>query len=678
MDYCDKLNIIRGIGEKTQKAFLKLGIVTLLDLLEHYPKGYDEFVKPVSISEVSEGEVFTVEAIIVRSPRLIRVRQLQIITTQAKDFSGILNMTWFNMPYLARSIKAGSLYLFRGKICRKNGILVMEQPRIYRKEEYYKLLKVLQPIYPLTQGLTNNMIVKAIRQVYDSLELVGDYIPERISRDYSLMDRADALRQIHFPKNRESMLLARKRLVFDEFFLYAIALRKLKETQLVKSSAFVMKECSECTRLIQSLPYRLTKAQETVWKEIRTDLCSGNIMNRLIQGDVGSGKTVLAVLALLLTVKNGCQASIMAPTEVLAKQHFNSFTELLETFGVSVCLLVGSMTAREKREAYERIRSHRADIIIGTHALIQEKVEYDNLALVVTDEQHRFGVRQREALMEKGPRPHVLVMSATPIPRTLAIILYGDLDISIVDELPIGRLPIKNCVVGTNYRPNAYRFISKQAAMGKQAYVICPMVEESEEIDVENVVEYTERLKKILPREIRAEYLHGQMKPREKNDIMERFADGDIQVLVSTTVVEVGINVPNATVMMVENAERFGLAQLHQLRGRVGRGRDQSYCIFVCGTDSSQARQRLEILNKSNDGFFIAAEDLKLRGPGDVFGIRQSGDLQFKLADVFNDAGILKQAGEAAKSLNDEEVDSIFTENPHLEDKILQRNTGTI
>jgi ATP-dependent DNA helicase RecG len=336
------------------------------------------------------------------------------------------------------------------------------------------------------------------------------------------------------------------------------------------------------------------------------------------------------------------------------------------------------MTASQKRDAYEIIRSHRADIIIGTHALIQEKVEYDNLALVVTDEQHRFGVRQREALMEKGQRPHVLVMSATPIPRTLAIILYGDLDISIVDELPAGRLPIKNCVVGTEYRPNAYRFISRQVAMGKQAYVICPMVEESEEIEAENVIEYAGSLKEQLPPEVKVEYLHGKMKAKEKNDIMERFAEGDIHVLVSTTVVEVGVNVPNATVMMVENAERFGLAQLHQLRGRVGRGRDQSYCIFICGTDSIQARQRLEILNKSNDGFFIAAEDLKLRGPGDVFGVRQSGDLQFKLADVFNDAAVLKQAGEAAKSLSDEEIDRIFAQNPHLEEKILTPDTGTI
>jgi ATP-dependent DNA helicase RecG len=336
------------------------------------------------------------------------------------------------------------------------------------------------------------------------------------------------------------------------------------------------------------------------------------------------------------------------------------------------------MTAKEKREAYERIKTHKTDIIIGTHALIQEKVEYDHLGLVITDEQHRFGVKQREALMSKGGNPHVLVMSATPIPRTLAIILYGDLDISIVDELPALRLPIKNCVVDTNYRPKAYHFIQKQVAEGRQAYVICPMVEESEEVEAENVIEYTERLQEALPSGIIVEYLHGKMKPKDKNLVMERFACGEIHVLVSTTVVEVGVNVPNATVMMVENAERFGLAQLHQLRGRVGRGKHQSYCIFVCGSSSKEAWERLEILNKSNDGFFIAGEDLKLRGPGDIFGIRQSGDMDFKLGDIYTDASILKVAAEAVKSLTDQEVKTIFDNNPYLEEHILQRNQNTL
>jgi ATP-dependent DNA helicase RecG len=474
------------------------------------------------------------------------------------------------------------------------------------------------------------------------------------------------------------MMKARQRLVFDEFFLYSLALRKLKEKKTILRSEYTMEEQPECDQYIKSLPYSLTKAQLRVWEEIKKDLRGDYVMNRLIQGDVGSGKTVLAILAMLLAIKNGYQASFMVPTEVLAKQHYKSLRSLTTEFGISICILVGSMTAKEKREAYERIKTHQADIIVGTHALIQEKVEYDRLGLVITDEQHRFGVKQREALMNKGGNPHVLVMSATPIPRTLAIILYGDLDISIVDELPAERLPIKNCVVDTNYRPNAYRFIDKQVAEGRQAYVICPMVEESEEVEAENVIEYTERLQEALATGVIVEYLHGKMKPKDKNDVMERFANGEINVLVSTTVVEVGVNVPNATVMMVENSERFGLAQLHQLRGRVGRGEYQSFCIFVCGSSSKEAWERLGILNKSNDGFFIAGEDLKLRGPGDIFGIRQSGDLDFKLGDIFTDASLLKTAAEAVKGLKDNEVDSIFEANPYLEEKILYRNSSTL
>ena len=678
MEFNDRLNVIKGIGEKTQILFRRLGIETVQDLLEHYPRGYEEFEKPLLISELREGMVSTIEASLAASPKLKKVRNLQIMNVQVRDSSGTFHLTWFNMPFLLNSLRMGSHYLIRGKVIRKNGILVMEQPGIYQKEAYYKLLKVLQPIYPLTEGITNKIIIKAMKQIHTELEFAKDYIPKKTAREHELMDRTKALKEIHFPKDRESMGRARSRLVFDEFFLYSLALRKLRDTKLISRSEYPMTEAPDCESFIKSLPYPLTGAQQRVWEEVKQDLCGITAMNRLVQGDVGSGKTVLAVLALLMAVKNGYQACIMVPTEVLAKQHEKTFRGLLSGFGISVTLLVGSMTAKEKKTAYEEIKEHRADIVVGTHALIQEKVEYDRLGLVVTDEQHRFGVKQREALMTKGSRPHVLVMSATPIPRTLAIILYGDLDISIVDELPAKRLPIKNCVVDTNYRPSAYRFIEKQVDLGKQAYVICPMVEESEEVEAENVIEYTERLKEAFAARVSVEYLHGKMKPKEKNDIMERFAEGQIDVLVSTTVIEVGVNVPNATVMMVENAERFGLAQLHQLRGRVGRGEDQSYCIFVCGTDSKEARERLEILNKSNDGFFIAAEDLKLRGPGDLFGIRQSGDLEFKLGDIFTDAVVLKQAAEAAKNLSDGEVNAIFEANPYLEEKILYRNTGTL
>ncbi len=678
MQYSDQLNVIKGIGEKTQITFRRLGIESVQDLLEHYPRGYEEFEKPVPIIALREGDTSTIEASLVASPKIKKVRNLQILNVQVRDSSGVFHLTWFNMPFLIKSLRPGSHYLFRGKVIRKNGILVMEQPGIYQKEAYYKLLKILQPIYPLTEGITNKIIVKAMKQIHTELQFARDYIPKKTAKEYQLMDRTKALKEIHFPKDRESMQKARNRLTFDEFFLYSLALRKLRDNKLTYRTDYPMEPRQECSRFIEELAFPLTGAQLRVWEEIKTDLCGMTAMNRLIQGDVGSGKTVLAILALLMAVRNGYQACIMVPTEVLAKQHYKTFTGLLSGYGISVTLLVGSMTVKEKKYAYEEIREHRTDIVVGTHALIQEKVEYDCLGLVVTDEQHRFGVRQREALMTKGSRPHVLVMSATPIPRTLAIILYGDLDISIVDELPARRLPIKNCVVDTNYRPVAYRFIEKQVALGKQAYVICPMVEESLEVEAENVIEYTERLKEAFAAGVRVEYLHGKMKAKEKNDIMERFAAGQIDVLVSTTVIEVGVNVPNSTVMLVENSERFGLAQLHQLRGRVGRGEDQSYCIFVCGTQSKEARERLEILNKSNDGFFIASEDLKLRGPGDLFGIRQSGDLEFKLGDIFTDSAILKQAAEAAKSLSDGEVNSIFEANPYLEEKILHRNTGTL
>ena len=673
MNFDDRINVIKGIGEKTEKVFNKLNIQTVQDLIEHYPRGYEEFQKPIPIAHLREGETCTIEASLVGSPKLKRVRHLRIINVRVKDVSGFLNLTWFNMAFLQKTLRMGIRYIFRGKVVRKNGILVMEQPRIYQKPDYYKMLNVLQPIYPLTEGLTNAAVTKAIRHALADLDFAKDYIPKKIAKEYNLMDRTKAIKEIHFPKDRNIMLKARQRLVFDEFFMYSLTLRHLKEQKTRIKTEYTMKEPVECDQLIKSFPYSLTKAQLRVWQEIKKDLSGDYGMNRLIQGDVGSGKTVLATLSLLMAVKNGYQASMMVPTEVLAKQHYKSITDTLEKFGISICLLVGSMTAKEKREAYEKIKQHKVDIIIGTHALIQEKVEYDQLGLVVTDEQHRFGVKQREALMNKGGQPHVLVMSATPIPRTLAIILYGDLDISIVDELPAERLPIKNCVVGTNYRPNAYRFIESQVSMGRQAYVICPMVEENEEIEAENVIDYTETLKEALAPSITVEYLHGKMKPKEKNAIMERFANGEIDVLVSTTVVEVGVNVPNATVMMIENAQRFGLAQLHQLRGRVGRGEYQSYCIFICNSSSKEAWERLEILNKSNDGFFIAGEDLKLRGPGDIFGIRQSGTMEFKMADIFTDAEYLKAAAEAVKTLSELEVSAIFEENPYLEDKILNQ-----
>ncbi|WP_029503893.1 ATP-dependent DNA helicase RecG [Lachnoclostridium phytofermentans] len=678
MQLTDSLGKIKGIGEKTEQKFHKLSLFSVNDLLEHYPRGYEVYEMPKPISSAIEGTTISIEAGIATIAEVKKIRNLQIITCMVRDPSGMIKLTWFNQPFLKNTLRMGARFIFRGKVTRKNGSLVIQQPKIYKQEEYRVLLNVMQPVYSLTEGLTNHAVSKAVNVVLSQMDDFGEFLPKSILKEQNLISRKAAIREIHFPKARETMLEARRRLVFDEFFLYTVLLQRIRENKGSVLNGFIIKEQQEISELIASLPYELTNAQKKVWEEVKKDLHSSTSMNRLIQGDVGSGKTILAVLALLLVAKNGYQGCFMVPTEVLAKQHLEALQSSLSRFDLKIELLVGSMTAAQKRSAYQRIENHEVDIIVGTHALIQEKVTYDKLALVITDEQHRFGVKQRESLLNKGDNPHVLVMSATPIPRTLAIILYGDLDISVVDELPANRLPIKNCVVDTNYRETAYRFIGKQISEGRQAYVICPMVEESETIEAENVVEYTEKLKEALPYVNGIEYLHGKMKPKEKDDIMERFASGEISILVSTTVVEVGVNVPNSTVMMIENAERFGLAQLHQLRGRVGRGSHQSYCILVSGSSGKETMERLEILNKSNDGFFIASEDLKLRGPGDLFGIRQSGDLEFKIGDIYQDASILKAANETAKHLTAEEYLSLCNNYPALLDKFERLAVGTL
>lgn len=644
---------VKGIGEKTATLFHRVGVDTVGELLSYYPRNYDVYEEPVTFANIKPDQIQAVTGFVRKVPAVTKTKRYAVITLVLEEFGEYLHLTWFNMPFLKNILIPGSTYVFRGKVEKKKGRLVMEQPEYFTPETYREKLDTMQPIYGLTAGLSNKTISKAVKQVLDHMELSPEFLPEQLRMDQELAEYNFALRTVHFPVKWEDLLLARRRLVFDEFFLFILSLRRLKESVEVRKNECPFHPVKETEQLLASLPYELTGAQKKVWRELQRDLAGERVMSRLIQGDVGSGKTVVALLALVCAVFNGYQGALMAPTEVLARQHGNAIQEMLSKAGllVQVVVLTGSMTAKEKRLAYEQIENGQAGIVAGTHALIQNKVHFKRLGLVVTDEQHRFGVRQRELLADKGSFPHVLVMSATPIPRTLAIILYGDLDISVLDELPGGRLPIKNCVVDESYRATAYRFMEKEIAAGRQVYVICAMVEDNPELELENVVDYTDKLKRAMNPAITIEYLHGKMKASEKNEIMERFAAGKIQVLVSTTVVEVGVNVPNATVMMVENAERFGLAQLHQLRGRVGRGHHQSYCIFVSGNDSPDTKKRLEILNKSNDGFYIASEDLKLRGPGDLFGIRQSGLLEFKIGDVFTDAGILKAASEEVAKL---------------------------
>ena len=667
------LRELKGVGEKTEKLFQKIGITTAEELLRYYPRTYDIYEEPVEIASAEEDKTVSIRATIATGIYINQIRNLQVLTTTVADASGRLPVAWFNAPYLRGTLKKGSVFILRGKIIRKKGRPQMEHPEIFTPAAYEEIIHSMQPVYGLTKGLSNKMITKLVHQILDTRPLHGEYLPEEIRERYQLADANYAIRTIHFPKNMQELLTARKRLVFDEFLLFVLAIQLLKEKTEEAPNTFPMKPVWTTVEIIEGLPYDLTGAQKNVWHEIERDLSGHKLMSRLVQGDVGSGKTVIAFLAMVLSAENGFQSALMVPTEVLANQHYEGFLRLMEEQNIASChpvLLTGSTTARQKREIYQKIADGEVNVIIGTHALIQERVEYKNLGLVITDEQHRFGVRQREALTTRGNPPHVLVMSATPIPRTLAIILYGDLDISIIDELPAKRLPIKNCVVGTSYRPKAYSFIEKQVQMGRQAYVICPMVEESEGLEAENVTDYARKLQEILPGEIKVEILHGKMKPKEKNRIMEAFASGEIQVLVSTTVVEVGVNVPNATVMMVENAERFGLAQLHQLRGRVGRGEHQSYCIFIQGNNEENTSKRLKILNESNDGFYIAGEDLKLRGPGDLFGIRQSGLMEFKIGDIYNDAGILKNASEAAGEILALDFDLILPQHKALKEHL--------
>ncbi len=674
MDIHSPITELKGIGKKTEELFGKMGVYTVGDILLHFPRSYIQYPKAEEIekTELYEGNVCAVCARIGKSPTARNAGRIPVtLLMLGTDIHG-LQLIWYRMPYIKNTLIPGKWYVFYGKIVIKNRHYAMEQPAVFTPEQYQEKELDLMPVYALTSGVSNNLLTKTVQTAMKSGLLFSDYLPSSVKTENGLCEYNYALKQIHFPDDMDALITARKRLVFDEFFNFLMGMQYQKEKQQKERTNFHFQEDGFVDTLKKKLPYELTGAQQKALGQICADLSGDYVMQRLIQGDVGSGKTIVAFLIMALASHSGYQSAIMAPTEVLAVQHYESYTKLCEQFGIScpVVLLTGSMKAREKRESYAKLLEHPDAMIIGTHALIQEKAVYRNLALVITDEQHRFGVKQRDTFSGKGSSPHILVMSATPIPRTLAIILYGDMDISVIDEVPAHRLPIKNCVVNPSYRPKAYAFIEDQVKQGHQAYIICPLVEESENSEGENVTDYSRMLAEHFPEDMKIGMLHGKMKPDQKNKIMEQFASGEIQILVSTTVVEVGVNVPNATVMMIENADRFGLAQLHQLRGRVGRGDAQSYCIMINSSKAKTAKKRLEILNRSNDGFFIASEDLKLRGPGDFFGIRQSGDLAFQLADIYQDADMLEKASEAVGKILSEDPDLSWEEHKLLQNRM--------
>ena len=650
MEWNSPVSMLKGIGEQRERKLQKLGISTIEDLLTHYPREYKDRSEIVKIADLPMDEPSTFLAQVKEEGQNSRHGRLVYTRMKVYDETGSVGVLWYNQPYMKNSLKIGEWYLFSGKLQKKYGRKEILSPEVERIGENFAGGRIL-PVYPASEGISQKMLRNLMEEALSRMSGgMREELPLWLRKEYKLAERNFAIENIHFPKTEQGFYDARRRLVFEELFVLQTALFQLKNTLEDSGEGIMLKKKKALQEAEALLPFALTNAQKRVLKEMEKDMTSGKIMNRLVQGDVGSGKTAVAMVAAYWAIQNGYQAAIMAPTEVLANQHFESFKTIFEPAGIKVVLLTGSLKAKEKRETLEQVKSGEAQMIVGTHAVIQKGVEYHKLGLAITDEQHRFGVRQRSTLADKGENVHTLVMTATPIPRTLALILYGDLDISIIDELPPGRQKIDTSAVDSRYHQRIYTFIQKHVKEGRQAYVICPMIEENEKLEVQNVLDYTEELTKELP-ECRVACVHGKMKAKEKQEIMDGFAAGEIDVLVSTTVIEVGINVPNATIMLIENAERFGLAQLHQLRGRVGRGSEKSYCILVSDTKTKVAKERMKTMTESEDGFVISEKDLKLRGPGEFFGIRQHGLPELKIADLYKDMAILKEAQSAAAEL---------------------------